>query len=48
MARMRSVCRLASQTQRLAVCLTPPTPTLLVLSNVSSCTVCENIEITVA
>lgn len=48
MVRMRSVCRLASQTQRLTVCLTPPTPTLPALSDVSSGTVCENTEIEVA
>lgn len=45
MGRKRSVCRLASQTQLLTVCLTPPTPTLPVLSNVSSRTECETTEI---
>lgn len=48
MDRKRSVCRLASQTQLLTVCLTPPTPTLPVLSNVSSRTECETTEIKVA
>lgn len=45
--RLRSVCRLASQTQLLTVCSTPPTPTLPALSNVSPCAVCENTEIKV-
>lgn len=48
MGRKHSVCRLASQTQLLTVCLTPPTPTLPVLSNVSSRTECETTEIKVA